>query len=186
MKNFVIIISMYSFLAQAINNEQTQKHKHYNFDSTHSIIQTISKNKVIIESVLISNKDTKTFSDMNNNTWTQIPSNQKMIVNFETNDAAKELKKMLPSYISEAFISNERGEKVAFLSKPTYWSHKGKDKHEQPMQGKTWQGKLERDESTGIHQIQLSTPIYNSNKIIGSLVVGVSIAKWEVLQNEKP
>jgi hypothetical protein len=67
--------------------------------------------------------------------------------------------------------------KVAFLSKTTSWSHKGKAKHDVPMAGKTWQGTIEVDKSTGQQQIQIAVPVLDGGKPIGSLVVGLAVAK---------
>jgi hypothetical protein len=79
--------------------------------------------------------------------------------------------------VSEAFLSGADGFKVAFLSKPTNWSHKGKPKHDVPMTGKTWQGPVEVDESTGTQQVQVAVPVKDGGKVIGSLVVGLSVDK---------
>lgn len=64
-----------------------------------------------------------------------------------------------------------------FLSKPSNWSHQGKPKHDEPMVGKTWQGGIELDESTGLQQIQIGVPVLEEDKPIGSLVLGFSISK---------
>lgn len=79
--------------------------------------------------------------------------------------------------VSEAFVSGADGLKVAFLAKTSSWSHKGRPKHDDPMQGKDWKGSIEVDESTGVQQVQLSVPVLDGGKPIGSLVVGFSLAK---------
>jgi hypothetical protein len=45
------------------------------------------------------------------------------------------------------------------------------------MTGKAWNGAVEVDESTGAQQIQVSVPVMDGGKAIGSLVVGFSVAK---------
>jgi hypothetical protein len=45
------------------------------------------------------------------------------------------------------------------------------------MAGKTWQGKVEVDESSGLQQLQISVPVIIDGKPAGSLVVGVSLLK---------
>jgi hypothetical protein len=77
--------------------------------------------------------------------------------------------------IGEAFLSGADGGKVAFLGKPSNWSHQGKPKHDQPMRGKTWQGEVEIDQSSGLRQVQVAVPVLDRRKPIGSLVVGLSI-----------
>jgi hypothetical protein len=91
------------------------------------------------------------------------------------NPAAQALKSRQSAEITEAFISSADGCKVAFLSKPTNWNHKGKPKHDVPMSGKAWEGAVELDESTGMQQLQMAVPVLDGGKPIGSLVVGLSL-----------
>jgi hypothetical protein len=93
------------------------------------------------------------------------------------NPAGEVLRTKKSPTVAEAFISGADGTKVAFLAKPSSWSHAGKPKHDVPMSGKTWQGSVEVDESSGLQQIQVGVPIMDGGKAIGSLVVGLSIAK---------
>jgi hypothetical protein len=90
---------------------------------------------------------------------------------------AEALKAKKGEVVAEAFLSGADGGKVAFLGKPTNWSHKGKPKHDQPMSGKTWQGAVEIDESSGLQQVQVAVPVVDGGKPIGSLVVGLSVGK---------
>lgn len=89
------------------------------------------------------------------------------------------LKEKKSAFVSEAFLSGADGTKVAFLTKPSGWSHKGKPKHDQPMQGKIWQGEIEVDESTGLQQVQIAVPVLDGGQPIGSLVVGLSVSKMK-------
>lgn len=93
------------------------------------------------------------------------------------NPAGEALRAKKSAAVAEAFISGADGTKVAFLSKPSNWSHAGKPKHDVPMSGKTWQGPVEVDESSGLQQVQVAVPIVDGGKAIGSLVVGLSVAK---------
>ncbi len=99
------------------------------------------------------------------------------IRSFTKNAAAEVLKAKRTEAVTEAFVSDADGTKVAFLAKPTNWNHKGKPKHDLPMSGKPWQGPVETDESTGFMQIQVAVPVLDGGKPIGSLVVGFNIAK---------
>jgi len=96
---------------------------------------------------------------------------------FSKNDAGLALKAHKAEWVTEAFISDAKGLKVGFLSKPTNWSHAGKSKHDQPMSGKPWQGGVELDESTGLQQLQIAVPVLQDGQPIGSLVVGLSLGK---------
>jgi hypothetical protein len=102
-----------------------------------------------------------------------------LVRSFSKNSAGEFLKSKKGEVVTEAFISAADGTKVAFISKPTNWSHKGKEKHEAPMTGKTWQGQVETDESTGARQLQVSVPVLDAGKPAGSLVVGLSVSKIE-------
>ena len=93
------------------------------------------------------------------------------------NPAAQVLKAKKGEVVVEAFLSGADGGKVAFLGKPTHWSHQGKPKHDQPMNGKAWQGDVEIDESSGLQQVQVAVPVLDGGEPIGSLVVGLSIGK---------
>lgn len=96
---------------------------------------------------------------------------------FSKNEAGAFLKSKKGEVVSEAFVCDAAGFKVAFLSKTTSWCHKGSAKHDQPMAGKTWRGQVEVDDSSGLQQIQVSVPVLDGDKPIGSLVVGLSIDK---------
>jgi len=92
-------------------------------------------------------------------------------------DFVKKVVATVDDSIAEAFVSGADGTKVAFLSKPTSWSHKGKDKHDAPMSGKTWYGPVEVDQSSGAQQIQLGIPVLDGGKPIGSIVIGLKVTK---------
>ncbi len=93
------------------------------------------------------------------------------------NDLASYLRTIKDASISEIFVSGADGTKAAFLSKTSSWSHKGKPKHDVPMSGKTWTGKPELDESTGVQQVQVGLPVLDNGKAIGSIVVGLNLSK---------
>ena len=109
--------------------------------------------------------------------WAELSVIDPFVRGLTKNAAAEVLKANKGEVVSEAFVSGADGGKVAFLGKPTNWSHKGKPKHEQPLSGKTWQGPVEIDESSGLQQVQVAVPVVDGGKPIGSLVVGLSIGK---------
>jgi hypothetical protein len=110
--------------------------------------------------------------------WGRIKSDdQPLIRALSTNAAAKVLQAKCGEWANEAFVSDSHGIKVAFLSRPTNWSHAGKPKHEEPMAGHVWQGTIEADVSTGLHQLQVAVPVMKDGVPIGSLVVGLNLAK---------
>jgi hypothetical protein len=109
--------------------------------------------------------------------WSQLSVLSPEVKTFTKSDLASYLKSKKSEKVTEMFVSGADGTKVAFLSKPTNWSHKGKPKHDKPMAGKTWIGNPELDESSGKMQIQVSFPVLDGGKAIGSVVVGLDASK---------
>lgn len=112
---------------------------------------------------------------MNQGAWASLDGHAPLVRALSANDAAKFLREARTDKVTEAFVSDAKGRKVAFLAKTTNWSHLGKPKHDEPMAGKFWQGKIEVDQSAGVHQIQIAVPVLSDGKPIGSLVVGIAI-----------
>lgn len=109
--------------------------------------------------------------------WKKLGLVDSFVRSFTKNEAGVALKAQKSEFVTEAFVSGTDGTKVAFLTKPSNWSHLGKAKHDVPMTGKTWEGEIEVDESTGQEQVQVSVPILDGSTPIGSLVVGLNVAK---------
>jgi hypothetical protein len=96
---------------------------------------------------------------------------------FAKNALAEYLKTKRGPEVAELFVSGSDGTKAAFFGKTTSWSHKGKPKHDVPMSGKTWVGAPELDQSSGKVTVQVSFPVLDGGKPIGSIVVGLEISK---------
>lgn len=109
--------------------------------------------------------------------WKTLTLLDPLVRSFSKNPAAEVIKARKSGVVTEAFLSGADGGKVAFLAKPSSWSHKGKAKHDDPMAGKVWQGEVEVDESTGMQQVQVAVPVLDGDKPIGSLVVGLGMNK---------
>ena len=141
-------------------------------------IQTWAANPVLINAVKAHNAALPAeLAAMTQEKWKTLSVLDPFVRGFSKNEAGEFLKTRKSEVVSEAFLSGADGIKVAFLSKPTNWSHKGKEKHDVPMTGKTWQGPVETDESTGARQLQVSVPVLDGDKPIGSLVVGLAVSK---------
>ena len=142
------------------------------------VIQTWAADAVIVGAVKAHNANLPAeAAAMTQDKWKAASVMDPFIRSFTKNSAAEFLKSRRTKATSEAFVSGADGTKVAFLAKTTSWSHKGKAKHDVPMSGKPWQGPVEVDESTGQQQVQLSVPVLDGDKPIGSLVVGFSTSK---------
>jgi hypothetical protein len=144
------------------------------------VIQTWAEAPVIVSAVKAHNASPSAeAAAMTQEKWKAASVMDPFIRSFTKNTAAEFLKGKRDKSTSEAFLSGADGTKVAFLAKTTSWSHKGKPKHDVPMSGKPWQGQVEVDESTGQQQVQISVPVLDGDKPIGSLVVGFSVSKLE-------
>jgi hypothetical protein len=109
--------------------------------------------------------------------WVNLNMLSPEVKSLSKNELAGYLRTIKDATISEIFVSGANGTKAAFLSKTSNWSHKGKPKHDVPMSGKTWTGKPELDESTGVQQVQIGLPVLDNGKPIGSIVVGLNLSK---------
>ena len=147
-------------------------------DAQIKIIQSWAADPVIVKAVKAHNASPAAeVAAMTQDKWKSLTVIDPFVRSFSKNEAGTLLKGKKGEAASEAFLSGADGAKVAFLSKPTGWSHKGKPKHEEPMSGKIWQGSIEVDESTGLQQVQVAVPVLDADKPIGSLVVGLSLSK---------
>jgi hypothetical protein len=114
---------------------------------------------------------------MNQEKWRALTVLDPIVRSFARNPVGQFLKSKKDDVVTEAFVSDAAGLKVGFISKTSNWSHAGKPKHAVPMSGKTWQGSVEVDESTGLQQVQVAVPILDGDHAIGSLVVGLSLTQ---------
>lgn len=117
------------------------------------------------------------YKDINQDKWKAASIMDASVKDFTKNDAATFLKTSKSPEVTEAFLNAKDGTKVAFLSKTSGWSHAGKPKHDVPMAGKVWIGKVEVDDTTGFQQVQFGVPVKDGGKVIGSLVIGVDAGK---------
>lgn len=141
-------------------------------------VQSWAANPAIVDAVKAYNASkSPEAAAMDQGKWAGLSVIDPFVRSLTKNPAAEFLKSKKGEVVAEAFVSGADGGKVAFLGKPTNWSHKGKPKHDQPMSGKTWQGAVEIDESSGLQQVQVAVPVVDGGKPVGSLVVGLSIGK---------
>jgi hypothetical protein len=147
-------------------------------DSQIKQVQAWAAAPVIVEAVKAHN--TSPPSDaaaMTQEKWQTLSILDPFVRGRSKNPVAMFLKANKGDLVSEAFVSGADGAKVGFLSKPSNWSHKAKPKHEVPMSGKSWQGGIEVDDSTGLSQIQVAVPVMDGTKPIGSMTVGLKLSK---------
>lgn len=117
---------------------------------------------------------------MTNEKWKALAPTDPAVQALQTNEAGVWLTTKLKKsdgLLTEAFLSGAKGEKVAFVEKPSNYSHAKNAKFEEPMSGKTWQGEAEMDESAKTYEVQIAVPVLDEGKPIGVLVVGISGTK---------
>jgi len=147
-------------------------------DAKFKEIQSWAADPVIVAAVKQQNATLPAeYASMNQDKWKSLTVLDPFVRTFTKNEAASVLKSKKTDVIAEVFLSDANGNKVAFLNKTSNWNHKGKPKHDIPMTGKTWQGVVEVDESTGLQLVQIAVPVLEGDKPIGSLVVGLGIGK---------
>jgi hypothetical protein len=122
-------------------------------------------------------------SDMDNAKWKSTRRSDPTVKAFQSSPAGQYLKGKVEGsggVFNEAFLNGGKGEKTAFVEKTSSYVHAGQAKHDVPYtSGKPWQGKPEFDESSQAYAIQVSVPVLDGGKPIGSLVVGVNLSHLE-------
>lgn len=147
-------------------------------DAQVKIVQAWAADPVIVNAVKAQNASRPPdYAAMTQDKWKDLSKMDPFVRSFDKNAAGEFLKSKKTDAVIRAFLSDDAGLKVAFTAKTLAWSHKGDPKHELPMTGKTWQGPVEQDKASGLEQIQVSVPVLDGGKPIGSVVVGLGISK---------
>jgi hypothetical protein len=146
-------------------------------DARVKAIQAWASDPVLVNAVKAQNASLPPdYAAMTQDKWKDLSKLDPFVRSFDKNAAGQFLKSKKSEVIIRAFLSDAAGLKVAFTAKTLSWSHRGDPKHEAPMTGKTWHGPLEQDKASGLEQVQVSVPILDGDKPIGSLVVGLSVS----------
>ncbi len=146
-------------------------------DAQFAAIESWAADPAIVQAVKAHNASVPAeHAALNQEKWRALTVLDPIVRGFTKNEAGQFLKSKRSSLVSEAFVSDAAGLKVGFIAKTTNWSHKGSAKHDVPMTGKRWQGKVEIDESSGTQQVQIAVPVLDGGQPIGSLVVGISVS----------
>jgi len=141
-------------------------------------VQAWAADPVIVNAVKAQNANLAADSAaMTQDKWKELSKLDPFVRSLDKTAAGEFLKGKKSDVIIRSFLSDANGLKIAYTSKTASWSHKGDPKHEQPMSGKTWQGSREQDKVSGLEQVQISVPVLDGDKPIGSLVVGLSVSK---------
>jgi hypothetical protein len=173
-----VCITLFLMIAASANSADLTAAQKAKVDGKLKQLSAWSTDKKIVDAVRTFNANqTAVAKGMTQEKWENLSMLSPEVKSFSKNDLAVYLRSLKDDTISEIFVSAADGTKVAFLSKTTNWSHKGKPKHDVPMTGKEWTGKPELDESTGVQQVQVGIPVLDGGKAIGSIVVGLNLSK---------
>jgi len=146
-------------------------------DSQKKLIAKWAAKRVVIKAVRTQNENGP-IPGMDNKAWQALRPGNPIVTVFEKNSAGIWLTRKLndgKGLYSEVFLNAAKGEKAAFVEKPTSYIHAGTPKFDVPMSGKIWQGEPSMDESSKIYSVQIAVPVLDDGKPIGALVVGIAI-----------
>jgi hypothetical protein len=173
-----ICISLFFMISASAYAEELTAAQKGKVDAKIKQLSSWSTDKKIVDAVKAFNANPPAAAKgMTQEKWAGLSMLSPEVKAFSKNDLAAHLRTVKDDSISEIFVSGADGTKVAFLSKTSNWSHKSKPKHDVPMSGKTWTGKPELDDSTGVQQVQVGLPVLDGGKAIGSIVVGLNLSK---------
>lgn len=178
MQRHLLLIASLALCLTRLAAESLAPELQAKIDARVAAISAWAADPVIVNAVRAQNATPPAeFAGITQDKWRALTVLDPLVRSFSKNAAGQFLKSKRDDIVTEAFVSDAAGTKVAFIAKTTNWSHKGKEKHETPMSGKNWQGPVELDESSGQQQVQVSVPVLDGGKPIGSLVVGLSVTK---------
>jgi len=164
-----------SLLAQATALTPDQKAK---VDAYLKEFMVLGSDPTVVKAVRDYNSAPPTeYASMTQDKWASLSVLSPEIKSLAKNSLAEYLKGKRQAVIAELFVSAANGNKVAFFAKTSSWSHKGKPKHDLPMSGKTWIDVPALDESSGKVTVQVSFPVLDGGKPIGSIVIGLDVSK---------
>jgi len=173
----VLVLAIMGALT-AVRAAELEPEQQAKIDAKITTIKTWAADPTIIAAVAAHNAQLPAEqAAMTQEKWKSLTVLDPFVRSFSKNPAGEALKAKKADWTTEAFVSDAKGLKVCFLSKPTNWSHAGKPKHDVPITGKSWQGTIEVDESSGLQQLQIAVPVLKDGQPIGSLVVGLSLSK---------
>lgn len=171
----LIVLVGFSQISFAQNLSPEQKAK---VDSALAQLSSLGTDPTVVAAVRDYNTNPPAIvATMTQGKWKSLSVLSSEVLSFARNPLAVYLKTRRTDTIDELFVSGAAGTKVAFFGKTTSWSHKGAAKHDQPMAGKTWIGEPSLDESSGKYEVQISFPVLDGGKPIGSIVIGLDVSK---------
>lgn len=174
----LLVFALVGIVARGLGADALDPATQAKVDAQIKVIQLWAADPVIVNAAKAQNASLPpALAAMTQDQWKDLSKLDPFVRSFDKNPAGVFLKGKKSDLVIRAFLSDAAGLKVAFTAKTLSWSHKGDPKHEQPMAGKTWQGPVEQDKASGLQQVQVSVPVLDGDKAVGSLVVGLSVSQ---------
>ncbi|ATC65313.1 hypothetical protein CMV30_15925 [Nibricoccus aquaticus] len=140
------------------------------------LAQTWASSPEVLTAVRAQNKGlSPLLQGLSREKWAALEGSSDVLRTLRANDAAKFMRREKSIFISEAFVNDAAGNKVAMLEKTTNWNHHGAAKHDEPMAGKIYCGAIVYDESSAAKVVQIAVPVLDDGVPIGSLVLGINV-----------
>ena len=149
------------------------------FDAKAKQLQRFSTDPQIVSAVKSYNATTPSAEAkaMTNEQWRSLSLFDPFVRSIGKSGLSEYLKTLRDDEVAKVFVSGADGGKVGFDAKTEHWTHKGMPKHDVPMSGQMWVGTVKLDDSTGLQMIQVSFPVLDGSKPIGSIVFGLRADK---------
>lgn len=137
-------------------------------------VQQWASDPLIVKAVKAQNEGLPAeFAGMTQAKWETVSVLDPLVRNLAKNEVAAFLKSKMREDFTQSSVNDASGFKVGFFVKPKNWCHKGLPQFETPMSGKPYQGPVQVHPATGALQLQITTPVMDSGKPIGVIVVGI-------------
>jgi hypothetical protein len=176
---FALIVLALSFAVQAQSSASLTADQKAKVDSYLKEYSTLGTDPVVVKAVKEFNTaPSADYASMTQEKWAGLSVLSNEVKAMSKNALAEYLKTKRTPVMAELFVSSANGTKAAFFAKTTSWSHKGKPKHDLPMSGKTWIDVPAMDESSGKVSVQISFPVLDAGKPVGSIVIGLDVSKF--------
>ena len=143
-------------------------------DAIVATIQGWASDPVIVKAVKAQNAHLpEAIGSISAEKWDQLTVLDPVVRSMVKNEVGLFLKSKMTDAFSLALVNDAEGYKVAYVTKPKNWLHKGLPQHDQPMLGKIYQGPVVTHPATGMLQLLLGIPVLENEKPIGTVIVGV-------------
>ena len=177
----ISVICIFSILSLSLcRGETLAPEKQKKIDKLVAQVQSWASDPVIVNAVKAQNAHLpEGFSSMTQEKWTELTIMDSFVKGLMKSEVGLFLKSKKTEEFTLILINDAQGYKVGYVTKSLNWNHKGLPQHEQPLQGKVFQGEPKVHPATGVNQILMGVPVLDNGKPIGSIVFGVSVAALE-------